>query len=239
LVRAVKSAEELARLTRAAEISEQVGLECLTMAQPGVRASDLAQHYRAGVAALGADFDHFAYGPWGMGIAMEPEHVFAAGDVHYVDWGCIYKRYFSDTGTTLALGALPEALEKRHAALRACVAAAIEVGQPGTRVSRLEAAMRETLAGNGITRSFPHGHGFGLEIRDYPILVRDNGLRIRDECVDVPSDLPLEVDMVFNLEAAVFMPAVGALHIEKSFRVTPAGCAPLIPQDRSAPFQPG
>ena len=26
----------------------------------------------------------------------------------------------------------------------------------------------------------PHGHGLGLEVRDYPILVDDNGLRVRD-----------------------------------------------------------
>jgi len=238
LVRAVKSDEELARLARAAEISEQVGMDCLGMARPGVAASELVQHYRTGVAAQGADFDHFAYGPWGMGIAMEPEYVFAEGDIHYVDFGCLYKRYFSDTGTTLAIGDMPEVLERRHAALRACVAAAVEVGKPGVKVSQLEAAMRETLADNGITVTFPHGHGFGLEIRDYPILVRDNGLRIKDECIDVASDLPLEVGMVFNLEAAVFMPAVGALHIEKSFRVAPEGCVPLVPQDRSAPFRP-
>ncbi len=239
LVRAVKSEEELRRMTYAAEVSERVGLESLALARPGVKARDLVEHYRAGVSAQGADFDHFAYGTWGMGIDMESDYVFAEGDIQYVDWGCLYKRYFSDTGTTLVVGALPEVLERRHAALRACVAAAIEVGKPGVNVSKLEAAMRETLKDRGITRTFPHGHGFGLEIRDYPILVKDNGLRIHDDCVDVASDLPLEVDMVFNLEAAIFMPAVGSLHIEKSFRVTPEGCAPLVPQDRSAPFQAG
>jgi Xaa-Pro aminopeptidase len=212
-------------------------MECLAMARPGRPVADLVEHYRVGAAAQGADFDHFAYGPWGAGIAMEPEYVFAEGDVQYVDFGCIYKRYFSDSGTTLVVGDLSEELSRRHAALRACVAAAIEAGKPGVRVSALRDAMWHTLNDNGITASFPHGHGLGLEIRDYPILVADNGLRIRDDCVDVPSDLPLEVDMVFNLEAAIFMPAVGALHIERTFRVTPQGCAPLAPQDRSAPVR--
>ena len=97
--------------------------------------------------------------------------------------------------------------------------------------------MWSALTAQGITASFPHGHGIGLEVRDYPILVADNGLRIRDHCVDEPSDIPLEPGMVINLEAAIFMPGVASLQIEKSFEVTIDGNCPLIPQEREAPFQ--
>ena len=239
LIRAVKSPEEIRRMAYAAQISEQVGMECLAMARPGRRATDLVQHYRARIAALGADFEHFAYGIQGMGIATEADYRFAADDVLFVDFGCIYQHYFSDTGTTLAVGAIPPALRERHAALRACMAAGMQAARPGVSVSAVRGAMWQTLNGHGITASFPHGHGLGLEIRDYPIVVANTGLRLRDECVDVPSDLPLEVDMVFNLEAAVFMPGVGSPHIERSFVVTTDGCRPLTEQDRSGPFQPG
>jgi Xaa-Pro aminopeptidase len=98
--------------------------------------------------------------------------------------------------------------------------------------------MLQTLNDNGITITFPHGHGLGLEVRDYPILVADNGLRIKDGCVDVASDLPLEADMVLNLEAMVSLADIASLHIEKSFVVTPDGSRPLVPQDRSQPVQP-
>ncbi len=98
--------------------------------------------------------------------------------------------------------------------------------------------MWQTLQDCGLTLSFPHGHGFGLDIRDYPILVAENGRRIKDDCVDVASDLPLEVDMIFNLEAAIFMPGVGAVHMEKTFHVTADGYRPLVEQDRAAPFVP-
>jgi Xaa-Pro aminopeptidase len=188
---------------------------------------------------LGADFDHFAYGIQGMGIATEPDYRLADNDVLFVDFGCIYRRYFSDTGTTLATGALSPTMLERHAALRACMAAGMQTVKPGVKASAVRGAMWQTLNAHGITAAFPHGHGLGLEVRDYPILVAGNGLRLRDDCVDVPSDLPLEVDMVFNLEAAVFMPGLGSPHIERSFVVTPDGCRPLTPQDRSQPVQPG
>ena len=110
--------------------------------------------------------------------------------------------------------------------------------RPGEKASEVRAAMWKTLTAHGFTASYPHGHGLGLEVRDYPILVDDNGLRIRDDCVDVPSDVPLEAGMVLNMESAIFVPAIGAVHIEKSYLVTAAGSVPLVEQDRSGPFIP-
>ncbi len=238
LIRAVKSKDEIALLTRAAEISEIAGMESLALARPGRRMADLIGHYRARIAEMGADFDHFAFGIHGMGIATEPDHVLSEGEATYVDWGCLYQHYFSDTGTTLALRPLSPALSDRRSALRDCVDAALDTMRPGVKVSVAQGAMMKTLAERGITICNPHGHGLGVEVRDYPILVADNGLRIKDDCVDVPSDLPLEQDMVVNLEAGIFMPGVASLHIERTFIVTQDGVRPLIAQDRSNPFIP-
>jgi len=238
LIRMVKSEEELRRLTRSAEINEEVGMECLNMARPGTPISELVRHYRARAGALGADFDHFAFGVRGLGMSTETNYQLAEDDILYVDWGCIYQHYFSDTGTTLAMREPEAHFEARHAALRACMDAGSEALRPGAKASAAQGAMLQTLNDNGITITFPHGHGVGLEVRDYPILVADNGLRIKDERVDVASDLPLEPDMVLNLEAMVSLAGIASLHIDQSFVVTPEGSRPLVPQDRSGPLIP-
>ncbi|MBI4233124.1 MAG: aminopeptidase P family protein, partial [Chloroflexi bacterium] len=126
-----------------------------------------------------------------------------------------------------------------HAALRACVEEGIAAMRPGARSSAVHHAMKEFLKKEGITASFPHGHGVGLEIRDYPVLVPDTGLRVQDECVDEPADLPLEQGMVLNLEAMIFMRGAGSLHLEQSFVVGERETRPLIPQDRHQAFVPG
>jgi len=239
LIRAVKSAAEIERLARAAQISEQAGLEALGLARPGMLVADLIQHFRLRLAEQGADFEHFGFGYHGMGLATEPSYRLAADDVQFMDWGCLYQHYYSDTGTTLAVRDLSPLLAERHTALRAAMAAGMDAIRPGAKTSAVRGAMYDALAERGITAVNPHGHGIGLEVRDYPILVADNGLRLHDDCIDVPSDLPLEVDMVFNLECAIFMPGVGSPHIERSFVVTTEGYRPLTPQDRSAPIQPG
>ncbi len=96
--------------------------------------------------------------------------------------------------------------------------------------------MWEALTEHGVTHSFPHGHGIGLEVRDYPIIVPDNGLRIQDDCIDIPSDLPFEAGMVVNLEAAVFILGEGSVHTEQSYVVTEEGVRPLTEQRREQPF---
>ena len=75
--------------------------------------------------------------------------------------------------------------------------------------------------------------------RSYPVLVPDTGLPIADDCVDEPADLPIEEGMVLNLEAMIFMPGVGSLHIEKSFVVEGTQTRSLVPQDRRQPLVPG
>jgi len=238
LIKAVKSPAEIERLTRSAAINEQIALESLTLARPGRQMGDLAQHYRQRVAELGADVDHYAYSIRGLGIVTEPAYALAEDDVLFVDFGCLVGHYFSDTGTTLALRELAPPFAERHAALRAALAAGMAALGPGVKGSAVRGAMWQTLNAHGITATNPHGHGLGLEIRDYPMIMADHGLRLRDDCIDLPADLPLEVDMVFNLEAAIFTPGVGATHIERTFVITPDGARSLTPQDRSGPVIP-
>lgn len=239
LIRAVKSAEEISRLERGAEISEQAAMESYAMAEPGRDWAELAQYFRTRLGESGAELDHFSYAPYGMGIATEPHYLLTPKDVMYVDWGCIYQGYFSDTGTTLALRELSPALKERFGWIRDAIDAGIERLRPGVKASAVQHAMWQTLRVHSPVVSYPHGHSFGLDVRDYPILAPDTGLRIRDDCIDVPSDLPLEPDMVINLEAPIFMPGVGSVHIEQSFVITGNGSRPLIAQERSQPVRLG
>jgi len=110
--------------------------------------------------------------------------------------------------------------------------------RPGVRGSAVHHAMADQLAARRITAVYPHGHGLGLELRDYPILVPDTGLRIADDCVDLPADLELEPGMVINLEAAVFVPGVASIEVEITTLVTETGARPFVPQERSIPVRP-
>jgi Xaa-Pro dipeptidase len=111
--------------------------------------------------------------------------------------------------------------------------------EPGARASQVQNAMAQECAARDMMAGFPHDHGLGLEVRDYPILVPNTGLPIRDDCLNMSSDLPLEKGMAINLEACIFLPCVGSVHVEKSFVVMAKGNAELAKQCRDLPHVNG
>jgi Xaa-Pro aminopeptidase len=223
LVRMVKTPEEVRRLEASTRINRIAGTSVLQSAEAGTRLRTLRERYTTQAAAQGAEIDHFISAPRGLGLLDEPDYELTAGDTMFVDFGCVYGHYYSDNGATLSVGELSPALDERYAALAAGMQAGVRSLRPGARASEVHTAMLASLADSGITECNAHGHGVGLEVRDYPIIVADTGLRIRDDCVDVPSDVALEPGMVVNLELPLFLAGAGSLHIEHTFLVTPGG----------------
>jgi Xaa-Pro dipeptidase len=237
LVRMVKSQTELEHLSKAAEINEIAGFESFAQLNTACSLQEANKFFRKRLGELGADFDHYTFGLKGMGIANEPGYILQPGDVLYADFGCTWGHYFSDTGCTLAVGQPSQSLTEKYEGLRDALESGAEMLRPGTNSSSVQAAMMEAIKERiGSTNASPEGHGLGLEVRDYPIIVPDTGLRIQDECVDEPANLPLEQNMVINLEGSFFISAVGSLNIEKTFVITENASRPLVRQNRTSPF---
>lgn len=240
LVRGVKSEAEIALLSRLAEINERCGTAVADSVRPGDSAGDTVHRFRELAATEGAEFDHCSPSIGGMSLSSRTVHRFSAGEVLCLDFGCCLDGYYSDTGITVALGDIAPPLRKRYSHLRDAI---LDVGlaalRPGVVASSVHDAMAEFLRERSITACFPHGHGIGLELRDYPILVPDTGLRLRDGCVDIPADLILEPGMVINLEVSLFAPGVAGLEVEITALVTERGSRQLVSQDRSQPVIAG
>lgn len=237
LLRMVKTRDEIERLAQAAEISEIAAMTAMEQARPGDNVQEVIHRFRAELGVRGADLDHFAFGVHGLGIATEPDFVLGDSDVEYVDWGCRFRSCYSDTGTTFATRPLSDEMQARFDTLRASMDAGLAAIRPGVKSSAVQAAMQEVVDEAGFSM-YPHGHGVGMEVRDYPVLAPDNGLRISDDCIDVPSDLPIEEDMVLNVEAPLSLAGVGSLHLEQSVVVTACGSRPLTEQRRDGPVFP-
>ncbi len=237
LLRMVKTPDEITRLTQAAEISEAAAMTAMGQASTGENVQDVIHRFRAELGNRGADLDHFAFGVHGLGIATEPDFILGESDVEYVDWGCRYRACYSDTGTTFAMKPLSGEMQDRFDVLRASMDAGLVAIKPGVNASTVQSAMQDVVDGAGLAM-YPHGHGVGMEVRDYPVLAPENGLHIKDDCVDVPSDLPIEKDMVLNIEAPLCLAGVGSLHLEQSVVVTESGSRPLTEQQRDRPVFP-
>jgi Xaa-Pro aminopeptidase len=235
MIRMVKTPVEQDLLQHGFEIAERAAAESFKEARVGTDLTDLARIFRAQIAADGADFDHYAYSPFGLGIATEPSYTISDGEVLFLDFGCVYRQYYTDAGTSLFVGTTTAEDERVFEVLIRCLETTRRELRPGVLSSHVQAVMAEVFEDGGLTGEFPHGHGLGLEVRDFPILVPDHGHRIRDDCIDVPADFPLETGMVLNLEAPVFKIPGKAFQLEQSFTVTPDGGTPLTNRDLTMP----
>ena len=235
LGRMVKTEGQIELLRRAAEAAEYAAAETLAVASVGSSWRELTDLYRLRLAEHGAEVDHFSGSPTGFGLATDADYRLPASGSMYFDHGCRLRSWFSDTGHTIAFGPPDDACRQRQAAVRSALLAGVEHLSPGRPASAAAEAMHEVLIAAGLD-GFPHGHGIGLEVRDYPILVPDTGLRIEDDFVSRPADLPLEAGMVLNLESAIWAADVSSVHIERSFVIEAGGCRPLADQPRDEPL---
>jgi Xaa-Pro aminopeptidase len=233
LIRMVKTGDEIARSRHAAEIAEAALASLVAAAAPGRTLAELAQVFRREVAIAGADLEHVAISPFGLGIATVSGYPVRERDVLLLDVGCTYRSCVSDTGVTLAIEPLAAEAAERYDLVRDCLEAGARALAPGTPVSAVYRAMRDVVDGTLAERSLPQGHGLGLEPRELPFIGAPTDLRLADDVVDLAVDQALEPGMVINLEVPLEKPGHYAVHVERTFVITPEGVEPIAAQDRS------
>jgi Xaa-Pro aminopeptidase len=207
-LRAVKDADEVSKLQRAARIADR-GLEALT-AETWIGRSEkgLAWRLRELLHAHGADelsFDSIvASGPNGaLPHATPSDRIIDRGTLVTVDWGVRVDGYCSDCTRTFSTGRLPDRLREAYevclaAQKRAC--ANIKAGLTGIEA---DALARDPIDEAGFGENFGHGlgHGVGLQVHEAP--------RLSTESTDT-----LEPGQAVTIEPGIYLEGLGGVRIE-------------------------
>lgn len=207
-LRAVKDADEIARITRAARIADRA-LEALT-AETWVGRSEreLAWRLRELAHAHGADELSFetvvASGPNGaLPHASPTDRIVDGNTLVTIDWGVRVDGYCSDCTRTFATGRVAGELARaydvcRDAQQRACDS--IRAGMTGVEADSIA---REPIERAGFGPNFGHGlgHGLGLLVHEAPRLSTE-------------SDDTLEDGNIVTIEPGIYLEGVGGVRIE-------------------------
>src|SRR5438552_3764694 len=91
------------------------------------------------------------------------------GDIVGLDLGCIVDGYYADCAFTLAIGPVPDAVQKLLDVTRESLELAIEACVPGRRLSDVSHTVQRHVEGHGLTivRAFV-GHGIGRALHEEP-----------------------------------------------------------------------
>jgi Xaa-Pro aminopeptidase len=222
--RMVKSADEVARLERAAQIAEDGVAAVLGMLAPGVTEREAVMVYEQEVVRRGASpyFSVITIGERSALADVYPsQRALRPGDLIRFDLGCVYEGYCSDISRTAVLGAPTDKQARYYTGALAGERAAIEAMKPGVPVSRIfDIAVRVTRE-VGIPHYQRHhvGHGIGLEPYDPPTIAPGN-------------ETVLEPGMVFCVETPYYEHGWGGVQVEDAVEVTAAGARLLTRSSR-------
>jgi Xaa-Pro aminopeptidase len=229
-MRAIKDADELARMRKAAEITDDVHAYIVTKLKPGVSEFDIGHEIDYQFRVRGAEFPSFVTGVRFNRPGVPRLHELRAttrklerGDSITFDYGCLYEGYCSDFGRTAFCGDPPAEFIKMHDTVIESQAAANAAMQAGRITAETaNAVARGVLAAAGYDAYFTHrlGHGIGMTVHEPPFL-------------DVNQKDVLQEHMTFTVEPSSRVPNGHACRVEDIVVVTPAGGVPLMKTPRT------
>jgi Xaa-Pro aminopeptidase len=211
-LRAIKDAEEIELLRRAAAAADRVVEEIAAGRLVGRSEADISHEVRDRLVAAGHDSASFAIVASGPNSASPhheaTERVVQAGEPIVLDIGGQLDGYCSDTTRTLWVrgegGHGPdEAYRRLHAVLQDAQASATAAVAPGVPCEEIDAAARSIIDAAGFGAAFTHrtGHGIGLDGHEEPYLVAGN-------------DDPLDTGNAFSVEPGIYLEGQYGARIE-------------------------
>jgi Xaa-Pro dipeptidase len=217
-----KSTNEIAIIQRAKDITMMVQQATARILHPGISVREVTDfinnaHIKAGIPSgsyfcivLFSEDSQYPHG------VTTPQNL-KENDVVLVDTGCKLEGYLSDITRTYIYGTPTEFHRKIWNLEKAAQQAAFDAAQPGATCGAVDDAARRVLATAGLSPDYelpglPHrvGHGTGLDIHEYPYLVRG-------------SEIKLTEGMVVSNEPMICIPGEFGIRHEDHFYMTTTG----------------
>lgn len=225
--RAVKSPAEIARMRRAARITEAMHQRILAVAEPGLPKNRLvAEILHAGtIGAAGQWGDYPAIVPMApSGLDATAPHLtwddrpMQRGEAHFFEIAGVCRRYHCPQSRTLFFGEPAPVWRRAEAAVQEATAAALTVARPGNLCEDIAVAFNEALARHGFRKDSRAGYSIGLS---YPPDWGERTMSLRQG-----DRTELQPGMTFH-----FMPALwlddGGIEITEPILITPDGAERL------------
>ena len=225
-LRLIKREDEIAKLAKAASITDAAGDEVFARLRAGMSEMDVSLLIGSAIGDRGGTLSFPSLVQSGPNSAMPhfspSSRKLAKGDFVLLDFGGAFDGYMADTTRMAVVGEPSQKHREIHDAVLRANQAAVAAVRPGVTTGDVDAAARKVIEAAGYGPQFFHrvGHGLGLEEHEDPSL-------------DPGSSTVLEPGMVFTIEPGIYVEGFGGVRIEDDVVVEEDGCRVLTSADRA------
>ncbi|GGF76816.1 M24 family metallopeptidase [Alteromonas lipolytica] len=216
-----KSASELALIQRAMDMTLAVHKATASILHEGITTTEVEQFIHAAHQKVGASGSYFCIVLFGKATSfphgVKDPQVLKQGDLVLIDTGCKLHGYLSDITRTYAFGKASDKQARLWQAEKDAQLAAFAAAAIGEPCGNVDAAARASLETAGLGPEYnlpglPHrtGHGIGMDIHEWPYLVKDN-------------PQTLAAGMCFSNEPMIVVPGEFGIRLEDHFYMTDQG----------------
>lgn len=234
-LRAVKTQEEIRRITQAAKITQQIFDGLQSYLSLGMSELEIRDFFFEGARKRGVEaWAIVGFGGKGYTTHREPSNrVARAGDQLMIDGGVRFEGYLADMSRTFYFprqgeGQIPQDLLKLSEVHLAARESALEMMRPGTRGWQLDEVARKAIRDAGYPE---YEHALGHQIGR---LGHDGGTLLGPKW-EIYGRMPygqLMAGEVYTLEPTIITGEGLVCQIEEEFLVTPQGPEPLVKRQR-------
>jgi Xaa-Pro dipeptidase len=215
--RMIKSSHEIALVRLACKATMNVYEATFKSLQPGMTDNDIRNLVRAGYKQVGFEgdvivaIDENSGSPHG---STAPQ-VVREGSIILLDDGCDVEGYPSDITRTFVFGKPTDKMKNVFDVVHRAQSAALAAARPGVECESVDAAARKVITDAGFGpdyKYFTHrvGHGMGMDIHEWPYLVRSNST-------------PIQANMLFSDEPGIYIPGEFGIRLEDDMHITEGG----------------
>ncbi len=216
-----KSANELALMQRAKDMTIEVHKAAASMLYEGISTVEVADFIELAHQRVGASGSYFCIVLFGPASAfphgVKDAQILKHGDMVLIDTGCKVAGYISDITRTYVFGEPTMRQRNVWDAEKTAQAAAFAAAQIGVPCAAVDAAARRSLEASGFGPGYdlpglPHrtGHGIGMDIHEWPYLVGGD-------------TTPLAEGMCFSNEPMICVMGEFGIRLEDHFYMTAVG----------------
>ena len=223
--RMIKDEEEIAKIQRACEITDDCFNYLQNFIKIGMTEKEIAFEIEKYFIEHGADGTSFETIVASGKNSSKPhakttDKKIEVGDTITIDFGCRYKGYCSDMTRTIFAGNIPNKIKPIYDLVLKNQLQTLNDMKEGANMRILSRNVDSDFKLHGYSLTHALGHGVGLEIHEFPYINSKN-------------DNILKANMMVTNEPGIYLPGEFGVRIEDTVLITKSGCINLTKSDKN------